>query len=118
MLDHNMANNRVILQPINRHILSIAGLFLPTVRHLANQREMGIDPGATILQASAKAMRSPNIPGPDGGCQAVFRIVGPCQHLIFIIKYGPADPRTENSPLYDGFVLLPPTKQRGGKILA
>lgn len=87
------------------------------MRHLANQHEMGINPGTAILQSGAKPVRPPDVLSPDGGCQTIARIVGPPQNLIFIIKDGYTDHRAEDLALHDGIFLFCVCQQRRSEIV-
>ena len=86
MLNHDVPDRGVILQTVRRHILAVARKLLPAVRHFAHQHEMGVNPGAAILQTRAQAMRPADVPGPDRRSQTILRIVGPAQRLLFVMK--------------------------------
>src|SRR5687768_3571498 len=49
VLHHHMAHYGVVLQRVGTEIFAVAGLLQPAVRHLADQHEMAVHPGAAIL---------------------------------------------------------------------
>ena len=54
MFKHNMANGCVILERVHRHVLAVARAFQTTMRHLVNQHEMRVDPGAAVAEARGR----------------------------------------------------------------
>src|SRR5450830_361274 len=88
VLEHHMANGGVVLQPIHGHVLTIPRQFLTAVRHFADEHEVGVHPGAAVLQACGQAVGTSDISGPHRRRQAVVRIVGPAEYLCFITELG------------------------------
>ena len=60
-----MLDAGVILKAVGRQILAIAGALEATVRHLGNDRDMGIDPDASEVKGLGHPHRGSVIPGPD-----------------------------------------------------
>ena len=86
-----MAGTGVLFQPVHRHILAIAGLFHAAVGHLRGQHEVGVDPGAAILQGGGTGHRLADILSPDGGGEAILGVVGEGDGLLEIIDRGDGD---------------------------
>ncbi|MNH25128.1 hypothetical protein D3C79_850990 [compost metagenome] len=59
-------------------------MLLPAMGHFADQHEVGIDPGAAILQPRRQAVGAACVAGPHRRSQAVLRVVGPFQRLCFV----------------------------------
>ena len=76
VLDHHMADDGIILQRIGRHVLAIAGLLKPAMRHFIDQHEMRVDPGAAITQPGRRGHGATDILGPDRGGEAVIAVIG------------------------------------------
>ncbi|MNT41007.1 hypothetical protein D3C72_1773540 [compost metagenome] len=74
---------------------------------------MGVDPGAAVLQARGHLHGLVQVLGPDGGGQAVFRIVGPVHRLGQFVETGDGDHRAEDFALDDFVLLLAAGQQRG-----
>ncbi len=53
VIDHHVPDGRVVFQCVDRHVLAVAGLLQAAMRHLVDEHEVGVDPGAAILQAGA-----------------------------------------------------------------
>src|SRR5688572_7603423 len=77
VIDHDVADGRVVLERIDRHVLAIARLLEAAVRHLVDQHEMGIDPRTPVLEARGGLHRFADILGPDRRGEAVVGVVGP-----------------------------------------
>ncbi len=75
------------------------------MRHLVDQHEMRVDPGAAILQAGGGLHAAADILGPDGGGQAVIAVVCPGNGIIGIGEAGDRDDRAEDLAA-DDFVVL------------
>ena len=105
MFNHDVADDGVILQPIKWHILAVTRKFLPTVRHFTYQHEMGIDPGTTILQPCADAMRPAHIFRPYRRCKSVLAVIRPVHHLFFVVEGRNTHYWTKYLFLHDGIVL-------------
>nr|GFC86726.1 hypothetical protein [Tanacetum cinerariifolium] len=63
VLEHHVPHGGVILQPVHRHVLAIAGQLLPAVRHFADEHEVRVHPGGC---ATARR-HAPQIPSPGRG---------------------------------------------------
>src|SRR3972149_2527356 len=49
---HDVLHGSVVLQRVHRHVLAVAGLLEATVRHLADDRQMVVDPDRAEAQAA------------------------------------------------------------------
>src|SRR6266536_588039 len=49
-LRQDVLHDGVVLEPVLRHVLAVAGLLEPTVRHLVEDREVVVQPHAAVLQ--------------------------------------------------------------------
>ena len=81
--------------------------------HFADQQEMGVDPGATVAEFRGHFHRLGDVPGPDGGGQAVLRVIRPADRLFRGFEFGDGDHRAEHF-LLNHFVLLPGSGEQGG----
>jgi len=64
--DHHVAQGRVIFQPIHGHVLSVTRLLHAPVGHFVGQCEVGVDPGAAVLEAAGDVHGPADVPGPHG----------------------------------------------------
>ena len=80
--------------------------------HFADQHEVRIHPGAAVLQPCRHPMGASYISCPNGGRQAVVRIVGPFQRLRFIGEFGHRHHRPEHFAADNLVVLLRVSQHR------
>ena len=73
--------------------------------HLAGQHEVGVDPGAAILQGGCTGHRLADILGPDGGGEAILGVVGKGDGLLEIIDRGDGDHGAKHLLLHDLILL-------------
>jgi hypothetical protein len=109
MRDHHVAHGGVVLQRVGRHVLAVAGLLDAAMRHLVGQHEVGVDPGAAVLQPRGRGHRAADILGPHRRGEAVVAVIGPGDRLVDIGEAGDRDHRAEHLAAHD-LVLL----QRAG----
>ena len=64
--EHHMAHGGVVLQTVHGHVLAITRQFLTAVGHFADEHEVGVHPGAAVLQACGQAMGASYVGGPHG----------------------------------------------------
>src|SRR5689334_12628574 len=60
---HDVLDAQVVVQPENGQVLAVAGVLEPSVRHLRDERDMGVDPH----HAEVEAVRHPHRPAVVGG---------------------------------------------------
>src|SRR5690606_33964163 len=96
VLEHYVAHAGVVLEAIHGHVLAVARVLHAAVRHLADQHEMRVDPGAAVLQARGQAVGAADITGPHRRGQAVVGVVGEGEGLRFVTEWGDTDHWTED----------------------
>src|SRR5215831_2623357 len=79
---HYVLDLRVLLERIDRHVLSIAALLVSAVRHLVHERDVRVDPYRAEPQLAAHAQRAADVPRPDRGGEAVVDAVGKLERLV------------------------------------
>ncbi|MPL93022.1 hypothetical protein SDC9_39146 [bioreactor metagenome] len=86
-----MPHDRVILERIDRHVLAIARLLQPAMRHLVGQHEMGVHPGAAVLQPRGDREALAHVLGPDRRRQPIVRVIRPADRLFRLVEAGDRD---------------------------
>src|SRR3990172_9912560 len=74
---HDVLHDRVVLQGVHGHVLAVAGLLEAAVRHLADDRQVVVDPHGAEAQAARGVQRAVHVRRPDGGGEAVVYGVRP-----------------------------------------
>src|SRR3972149_7614359 len=74
---HDVLHNRVVLQGVHGHVLAVAGLLEAAVRHLADDRQVVVDPDRAEAQAAGGVQGAVAVRRPDGGGEAVVHVVRP-----------------------------------------
>src|SRR5688572_26598470 len=100
-----MARDGVVLQRVHAHVLAAAARLHAAVRHLVDEHEAGVDPGAAVLQLLGDAHRAADVLGPDRRREAVVAVVRPGDRLFGVGEARHADDRTEDLALDDLVVL-------------
>src|SRR5277367_1864875 len=81
---HDVLDPRVVLEAVHGQVLAVAGALEAAVRHLGDERDVGIDPDHSEIQPPGDAHRASVIPRPDAGAEAVGDVVGPADGLILV----------------------------------
>src|SRR5215213_8599504 len=76
-LGHYVLDLGVVLQGIAGEILAVAGLLVAAVRHLADQRDVVVDPDGAELQLARRVQRAADVSCPDGRGEAVVDVIRP-----------------------------------------
>src|ERR1044072_4608538 len=63
-LRHHVLDLRVVLERVRGEVLAVAGLLEATVRHLADQRDVVVDPDGAELQLPRRIERAADVAGP------------------------------------------------------
>src|SRR5262249_3128543 len=93
---HHVLDARVVLEPVHRQVLAVAGLLEAAVRHLGDQRDVGVDPDAAEVQP-ARHPHGPAVVGrPHRRRQAVLGPVGPLHGLVLVGEALHGDHRAED----------------------
>src|SRR3954454_5197314 len=103
---HHVLDLGVVLEGVHREVLAVAGLLVAAVRHLADERDVVVDPHAAEAQPVGDAQRAADVTGPHRGGQAVWRAVGPGDGLVLVAELLDGDDRAEDLAL-DHVVVLP-----------
>src|SRR5829696_152271 len=102
---HHVLDPGVVLEAVHRQVLAVAGVLEAAVRHLGDQRDVGVDPHAAEVQALGHPHRPAVVPGPDRGRQAVLHPVGPAGRLVLLGEPLHGDDRPEDLVLHHLVVL-------------
>src|SRR5919112_406170 len=93
---HHVLDARVVLQPVHREVLAVAGVLEAAVRHLRDDRDVGVDPHRSEVEPLGHPHRPAVVLGPDAGGQAVLDAVGPAQRLALVGEALDGDDRAED----------------------
>ena len=93
---HHVLDARVLFQRVQGKILAVAGLLEPPVRHLAGQRNVGVEPDGTEGQFPGHAFGTKVIAGPDAGGQTILHAVGLGDGVIIVIEGLHGDDRAKD----------------------
>src|ERR1022692_859641 len=74
---HDMLDAGVVLETVHREVLAVPGTFESAVRHLGDDRNVGVDPDASKVEVTRETHRSTVIARPHRGGQPVLHSVGP-----------------------------------------
>src|SRR5205814_7856938 len=83
-LRHHVLDLLVVLERIGAQVLAVAGLLVAAVRHLADERDVVIDPDGPERETLRRVQRPAHVPRPDRGRQAVVDVVGPLERLVVV----------------------------------
>src|SRR3954464_2224543 len=81
---HHVLDARVVLEAVHRQVLALARVLEAAVRHLGDERDVGVDPDTAEVQTPGHAHRAAVVAGPDRGGQAVPYAVGPADRLVLV----------------------------------
>src|SRR4051812_46208428 len=81
---HHVLDARVVLEPVHREVLAVAGVLEAAVRHLGDERDVRVDPDAAEVEAPGDAHRSAVVLRPDRGGEPVLHAVGPAHRLVLV----------------------------------
>src|ERR687893_283376 len=81
---HHVLDARVVLEPVHRQVLAVAGVLEAAVRHLGDERDVRVDPHAAEVELLAHPHGAAEVLGPDAGGQAVLDAVGPGERLVLV----------------------------------
>src|SRR3954471_14749082 len=83
---HHVLDPRVVLEPVHRQVLAVPRVLEAAVRHLRDDRNVGVDPHTPEVEVLGHPHRSPMILGPDRGGQAVLDAVRPRERLGLVAE--------------------------------
>src|SRR3954453_11493534 len=101
-----MLDLRVVLERIDREILSVARLLVAAVRHLGDERNVVVDPDGPELELAGRVQGSTDVSSPDGSGEAVADVVCPGDRLVIVGEALHANDGSEDLALDDLVVLL------------
>src|SRR6478672_1121277 len=102
---HHMLDLRVLLERVHRHVLAIPALLVAAVRHLVEERDVGVDPDGAELELAGHAQGAADVARPDGRREAVVDAVRPRERLVLARERLDGDDRPEHLALDDLVVL-------------
>src|SRR5215470_13443521 len=115
---HHVLDARVVLESVHRQVLAVTGVLEPPVRHLGDERDVGVDPDGAEVQLPGHPHGPAVVPGPDARGQAVLHPVCPAHRLLLGAEPLHRDDRAEDL-LLDHLVVLPQTgDHRRGEAVA
>src|SRR5690348_3955087 len=68
---HHVLDAGVVLEAVHGQVLAVAGVLEATMRHLSDDRDVGVDPHAAEVEAARHPHGPPVVLGEDRGGQAV-----------------------------------------------
>src|SRR3984885_358991 len=74
---HDVLDAGVVLEAVHGQVLAVAGVLEAAVRHLGDDRDVGVDPYRAEVQPLGHPHGAGVVRGPDAGGQAVLDAVGP-----------------------------------------
>src|ERR1700752_1381472 len=83
---HDVLDPGVVLEPVHREVLAVAGVLEAAVRHLGDERDVGVDPDAAEVEQPGHAHRPPVVAGPHARGEAVLDPVRPLQRLVLVVE--------------------------------
>ena len=86
------------------------------MRHLADQHEVGVDPGAAITEARGGGHGAAHVLGPDRGGKAVVAVVGPAHRIVNLAEGRDRDDGAEDLAA-DDLVFLTGTRNDGRAVV-
>src|SRR5664279_2921081 len=103
---HDVLDAGVVLETVEREVLAISRVLEPAVRHLGDDRDVGVDPYAAEVQSAAHPHRATVILRPHRGRETVLDVIGPAHRFVLIGEGLHRDHGAENLVL-DEVVGLP-----------
>src|SRR5689334_7288917 len=110
---HDVLEAGVVLEPVDREVLAVAGVLEPAVRHLGDERDVGVHPDAPEVELLRHPHRAAVVLGPHRGGEAVLDAVGPGERLGLVGELLDGDDRAEDLGLDLLVVLLEAREHRG-----
>src|SRR6266852_3091268 len=98
---HDVLDLGVLLERVDRHVLAVAALLVPAMRHLVDERDVRVDPHGSKLQPPGHSQRTPHVTGPHGRRQPVVDGVRPFQRLVLVAEALDGDDGAEHLSLDD-----------------
>src|SRR5215475_9265972 len=109
---HDVLDPGVVLESVYRQVLAVPGVLEPPMRHLGDERDMGVDPDGAEVQLPGHPHGPAMVPGPDARGQAVLHPVRPAHRLVLGAEPLHRDDRAEDL-LLDHLVVLPQAGDHG-----
>src|SRR3954452_21807247 len=104
-LRHHVLDVRVVVERVRAQVLAVARLLVAAVRHLADGRDVVVDPDRPELELPRRVPPPADVPSPDGSRQAVVDVVRPGERLVVVGEALDRDDGPEDLAL-DDLVLL------------
>src|SRR5437868_14638564 len=102
---HHVLDVRVVLERIRAQVLAVARLLVAAMRHLADERNVVVDPDRSELELPSGVQRPTDVARPHGSCKSIVDVVGPRDRLVVVREPLHGDDRAEDLAL-DDLVLL------------
>src|SRR6516165_10633291 len=110
---HHVLDAGVVLEPVHGQVLAVARVLEAAVRHLGHQRNVGVNPDATEVEAPGHPHSPAVVTGPHRRRQPVLGAIGPGQRLVLVAELLHRDDRAEYLVLDDLVVLAQPVDDAG-----
>src|SRR5690606_33327794 len=115
---HHVLDARVLLQTVEGEVLTVAGVLEAAVRHLRDDRDVGVDQHAAEVEAARDPQGARVVLRPHAGSQAVLHRVGPGHGRVLVVEALDGDDRAEDL-VGDHLVALAQVRHdRGGEEVA
>src|SRR3974390_2397038 len=105
---HDVLDAGVVLEPVDRKVLSVARALEAAMRHLRDERDVGVDPHAAVVEVARHAHRPAVVSGPHRRRQPVLHAVGPFERLGLVAELLDGDHGAEDLVLHHLVVLAEP----------
>ena len=79
-----MLDARVVLEAVHREVLAVAGVLEAAVRHLGDERDVGVDPHAAEVEVLGEAHRAAVVLRPHARREPVLHAVRPRERLRLV----------------------------------
>ena len=110
---HDVLDPGVLLEAVEREVMPVAGVLVAAVRHLGDERAVGVDPHTAEVEPLGHPHGAPVVARPDRRRQAVWHVVGPPDGLVLVAEPLNGDDRAEDLVLHDVVALIQPGHDGG-----
>ena len=93
---HDVLDVGVLVEGVGRHVLAEAAVPVTAVRHLADDRDVVVDPHAAGPDLAGGAAGAVGVAGPGGGGEAERRVVGQADRLVVVVERDDREHRPEH----------------------
>src|SRR6478609_11386268 len=83
---HHVLDAGVVLEAVAGEVLAVAGVLEAAVRHLGDERDVGVDPDSAEVEPARHPQGTGVVAGPDARGERVLDVVGPGQRLGLVAE--------------------------------